>query len=126
MAEQEPRLIFNGAYCVSCEQVLVSTHRHDFRGCACGNFVDGGTDYIRRGGPGRMRDLSLVLDNSRIRFTDDPFKGSDTVLELSGEDWDVVEAYLVGYLNSSSISIPGAKRLRQTLHNLRERVSCPS
>lgn len=44
------RLIRNSARCLKCGDEIVSTHRHDFRWCGCGSiFVDGGTDYIRRG-----------------------------------------------------------------------------
>lgn len=39
----------NGAKCLSCGQVLVSTNRHDFNTCSCGNLsVDGGSWYARR------------------------------------------------------------------------------
>jgi hypothetical protein len=41
----------NAARCKLCEQVVESTHRHDFQQCECGAiFTDGGLDYIRRGG----------------------------------------------------------------------------
>lgn len=38
--------------CLECSTILVSFHRHDFKGCGCPNqtFVDGGTDYLRVGG----------------------------------------------------------------------------
>lgn len=29
----------------------MSTYRHDFKGCKCGVFVDGGLDYERCGWP---------------------------------------------------------------------------
>lgn len=38
-----------------CEDVIVSRHRHDFKFCQCGEtFVDGGRDYLRWGGAGRI------------------------------------------------------------------------
>lgn len=39
-----------GILCLSCGVILVSLHRHDFKACACGNYIDGGDDYVRCGG----------------------------------------------------------------------------
>lgn len=45
------KLIFNAVQCVKCDDVVVSTHRHDFRSCKCGAIaVDGGLDYTKRCG----------------------------------------------------------------------------
>lgn len=45
------KLILNAAECLKCGDTIVSTHRHDFRGCSCGQIaVDGGNEYIRRVG----------------------------------------------------------------------------
>lgn len=53
------RIIANRARCKKCGTVLESKHRHDFVACRCGNFVDGGLDYLRRGGnPDDLEDLS--------------------------------------------------------------------
>lgn len=46
---RERRLVRNAARCRDCGEVLESKHRHDYRSCACGNFVDGGLEYVRRG-----------------------------------------------------------------------------
>lgn len=41
----------NLAKCKNCGDIIESKSRHDFQICSCGSiFVDGGTDYIRRGG----------------------------------------------------------------------------
>jgi hypothetical protein len=41
----------NKAQCRLCKDIIESTFRHDFRRCKCGAiFVDGGHDYMRRGG----------------------------------------------------------------------------
>lgn len=46
------KIIRNKARCRACDDVIESFHVHDFKRCYCGNiFVDGGTDYIRRGWP---------------------------------------------------------------------------
>jgi hypothetical protein len=49
--EKKEVLVSNKAQCNQCKTIIESTHRHDFKYCACGAiFVDGGLDYIRRGG----------------------------------------------------------------------------
>ena len=42
----------NAGVCKKCGEVLVSVSVHDFCGCKCESFVDGGTDcsYMRVGG----------------------------------------------------------------------------
>jgi len=52
------KLILNAAQCRSCETIIVSTHRHDFRTCKCGKVsVDGGLEYTRRVGQ-----LDLIVE----------------------------------------------------------------
>lgn len=53
-------ILRNAARCKKCGVVVESKHRHDFASCECGAiFVDGGTDYIRRGGdPASIEELS--------------------------------------------------------------------
>ena len=42
-------LVRNAIQCLSCDEVIVSEHRHDFKTCKCGNVsVDGGLEYKRR------------------------------------------------------------------------------
>ena len=49
--EKRIKLISNKAQCRLCGDVIESFHRHDFVTCKCGAiFIDGGTEYIRRGG----------------------------------------------------------------------------
>ena len=46
-------IIQNAVICNKCETMIFSKHRHDFVECPCGNiFVDGGQEYLRRGGKG--------------------------------------------------------------------------
>ncbi|NBX50551.1 hypothetical protein EBT25_11595 [bacterium] len=46
-------IIQNAVTCNKCDDDIFSAHRHDFCECKCGNiFVDGGQEYLRRGGPG--------------------------------------------------------------------------
>ena len=57
----------NGVECLICGEIIVSTHRHDFRSCRCPGesrvCVDGGQEYRRRGwGKGsQWRDLATRL-----------------------------------------------------------------
>ena len=56
-------ILRNSAHCLSCDTEIVSSFRHDFVSCSCGNvFVDGGKSYLRRG----VKDSSLYKDTSVI------------------------------------------------------------
>lgn len=47
----EYKVIRNAAQCRLCGDIIESKSRHDFKWCKCRSiFVDGGKDYIRRGG----------------------------------------------------------------------------
>ncbi len=44
------KILVNKARCRLCDDLIISTHRHDFKYCKCGEIsVDGGKDYLRRG-----------------------------------------------------------------------------
>ena len=45
--------------CRKCGVTRVSLHRHDWVDCRCGNFIDGGFDYGRRGG--NFKDMESLL-----------------------------------------------------------------
>lgn len=56
-------IVRNAAECARCGDVIESKYRHDFVSCSCGAiFVDGGTDYLRRGG----ESLELIIDRSEF------------------------------------------------------------
>ena len=58
--EKKSKIIRNMAKCSSCGDIIESKHRHDFVRCKCGAiFVDGGKDYLRRGGK-----LSNIIEMS--------------------------------------------------------------
>jgi len=53
-------IIRNRTRCKKCNTTIESNDRHDFVACKCGAiFVDGGKDYLRRGGePDDIEELS--------------------------------------------------------------------
>jgi len=59
-------IIKNSAKCKLCGDIIESKFRHDFVWCRCESiFVDGGLDYLRRGGePANFIDLSEVRDET--------------------------------------------------------------
>lgn len=47
----QKKILRNSARCLRCKEEIESKHVHDFRYCKCkAIFVDGGKEYIRRGG----------------------------------------------------------------------------
>jgi len=52
------------AKCRKCSTIVESTHRHHLSMCECGSiFVDGGKDYLRRGGIiENIEDMSEIMD----------------------------------------------------------------
>lgn len=45
------QIMHNRAQCPTCDEVIESLHRHDYRSCECGDSsVDGGSWYGRMGG----------------------------------------------------------------------------
>lgn len=46
---EEKKIKINKIQCKFCNDIIESTHRHDFKFCRCGRVaVDGGHDYLRR------------------------------------------------------------------------------
>lgn len=61
------KIITNKLKCLKCGDIIESKHRHDFNMCSCESiFVDGGTDYMRRGG-----NLEHMEDLSEVEFFND-------------------------------------------------------
>jgi hypothetical protein len=58
------KIISNKIKCLYCKDIIESVDRHDFKYCSCESvFVDGGKDYLRRGGElGSYEELSLVYE----------------------------------------------------------------
>jgi hypothetical protein len=62
-------IIQNAVNCLSCGDLIVSKHRHDFVTCTCGAVsVDGGQEYLRRVGDfANAVDLSWSLSDELYR-----------------------------------------------------------
>lgn len=61
------RITSNKAKCLQCHTIIESKHRRDFVQCECGAiFVDGGKDYLRRGGAlENLEELSTFAENTK-------------------------------------------------------------
>lgn len=61
------KVIRNVAKCRKCNTIVESTHRHHLCSCSCGAiFVDGGTDYIRRGG--HLEDIEEMSEFAEVEI----------------------------------------------------------
>jgi len=62
-------IVQNAVNCLSCGDLIVSKHRHDFVTCTCGAVsVDGGQEYLRRVGDfANAVDLSWSLSDELYR-----------------------------------------------------------
>ena len=62
----------NAVKCLKCGSIIISRHTHDFVWCACQNiFMDGGSSYKRRGGPGLDDGTYEELDEIPLFVEDD-------------------------------------------------------
>jgi hypothetical protein len=66
-------IVQNAVNCLSCGDLIVSKHRHDFVTCTCGAIsVDGGQEYLRRVGDfANAVDLSWSLSDELYRDSAD-------------------------------------------------------
>jgi hypothetical protein len=49
--KKQMAILKNKAQCAKCKDIIESYDRHDFKWCSCHSiFVDGGKEYMRRGG----------------------------------------------------------------------------
>ena len=70
------QIIQNEAQCMKCGDIIVSKYVHDFVECRCGAiFVDGGMEYLRRGGEDEdFIDRSLLMDKNALNECVDAVK----------------------------------------------------
>ena len=66
-------IVQNAVNCLSCGDLIISKHRHDFVTCTCGAVsVDGGQEYLRRVGDfANAVDLSWSLSDELYRDSAD-------------------------------------------------------
>ena len=67
MTKKKPKFL-NCARCLRCGDILLSEFRHDFQSCTCGAiYIDGGDDYVRRGGEFSQFDPKFRMARSSKR-----------------------------------------------------------
>ena len=61
-------IVSNQAKCRKCGDIIFSATVHDYKSCKCGAiFVDGGQDYLRRGGDlANFKDMSITVPDEVI------------------------------------------------------------
>lgn len=77
------KIIKNAFRCKKCGMVVESKSVHDFQECKCGNFTDGGLDYIRRGG--KIEDMEDLSEPHAYSNTGDTVSGDSFGEEL--KEW---------------------------------------
>lgn len=70
----------NAFRCKKCGMVVESKSVHDFQECKCGNFTDGGLDYVRRGG--KIEDMEDLSEPHMYFNTGDTVSGDSFGEEL--------------------------------------------
>lgn len=73
------KLISNKLQCKHCNDIIESVYRHDFKFCSCEKvFVDGGLDYLRRGG-----DIDSIIDLCEYEDVEDVTQHETKIIERS-------------------------------------------
>lgn len=80
--------------CLKCGAEMYSRARHDFHGCKCGIYVDGGFDYLRYGGWSNGNEKPTT----RVRYV------NATRRELY-DDWNT-RADKFGFIGKKGIKCP--------------------
>lgn len=70
----------NAFRCKKCGMVVESKSAHDFEQCRCGNFTDGGLEYVRRGG--KIEDMEDLSEPHMYFNTSDTVSGDSFGEEL--------------------------------------------
>jgi len=70
------KILVNKARCRHCNTIVESVSRHHLAFCPCGKmFVDGGREYLRRGG-----DVYMIEELSEIQESKPTSDTKDTLL----------------------------------------------
>ena len=105
-------LIKNSVQCLKCQEIIVSTYRHDFKYCKCGAvFIDGGLDYLRYGGnSGEFKTLFEYARKSSLPPKPKP------------RDWTTCQE--IEYYNRViEITKPSPKTPQEQIEELRQEVN---
>jgi hypothetical protein len=89
-------IVQNAVICNNCDDFIVSKHVHDFVECKCGAiFVDGGQNYLRRGGSAITRgsyiDMSWELPDELYRTCADAV---DQAIETNRNAFGIANAVM--------------------------------
>ena len=69
------KIIVNKIKCNHCEDIIESTHRHDFKWCKCGKVaVDGGKDYLKRCFTSDSKDFTELSEWKKVESTDESWR----------------------------------------------------
>lgn len=86
----------NAFRCKKCGMVVESKSVHDFEQCKCGNFTDGGLEYVRSGG--KIEDMEDLSEPHMYFDTGDTVSGdSFGEDELRKKDLAEVDGWMQGY-----------------------------
>lgn len=79
-------MTINAFKCKKCGMIVESKSRHDFQACKCGNFIDGGHDYIRMGG--NLEDMEDIgnIEESPKDFSPEHLKRMGVSISKGGEE----------------------------------------
>jgi hypothetical protein len=86
-------IVQNAVNCLSCGDLIVSKHRHDFVTCTCGAVsVDGGQEYLRRVGDfANSVELSWSLPDELYRACAD---AAETAKETNRNKFGIANAVM--------------------------------
>ena len=105
-------IIQNAVNCLSCGDLIVSKHRHDFVTCTCGSIsVDGGQSYLRRAGslaPGSYVDHSWELPDA---LYDACAKAAEEAMESGRNHYGIANAVMRKLRDHGHIIADGEQRV---------------
>lgn len=103
-------IVQNAVNCLSCGDLIVSKHRHDYVTCTCGAVsADGGQDYLRRAG-----DFANAVDLS-WSLPDELYKACAETVEEAKESgrnkFGIANAVMRKLRESGRVTAEGEQRI---------------
>ena len=101
-------IVSNSVKCHKCGDEIYSAHRHDYKSCSCGNIaVDGGMDYLRRGGAGLVdgsyTDLSIDLPKDVVDACIEAWDNTESRGSVCGELYSMGYNFTVDMIDASKV-----------------------